>query len=91
MPMTVPNRPMNGAVEPTQRANAAEAVGDRTLRAGQRAGHPVVVDRIGQLAVLLLGHQRIFDDGAIGAALLQLVGRLAQVGEFRQRTLFAGS
>src|SRR4028119_1085387 len=98
MPTTVPNRPMNGAVEPTvarkarpspRRAPIAprlrwrpvaiqpgravragerrgrtdgreeggaftEARADRTLAALEAVGHPVVlVDRVGELAVLL--------------------------------------
>ena len=48
--------------------------------------HPVVlVDRIGQLVVLLLGEQAVVDDLAIGAVLLELVGAFAQVRPIARR------
>ena len=57
-----------------------ETRADRALAAGQAVGHPVVlVDRIGQLAVLVLGDQRIVDDRAIGAARFELGRGLAKV------------
>src|SRR3546814_18651326 len=46
---------------------------DRSLAAGQRAVHPLVlIDRIGQLAVLFGGDEAVVDDLAIGAVLIEL-------------------
>ena len=39
----------------------------------------MLVDRIGQLVVLLFGDQAVVDDLAVGAVLVELVGGLAQV------------
>ena len=39
----------------------------------------MLVDRIGQLVVLLLGDEAVVDDLAIGAVLVELVGAFAQV------------
>ena len=59
----------------------AEAGADRTLRTSQASGDPLMlVDRVGQLAVLVLGHQRVVDDRAVGALLVELVRGFAKVG-----------
>jgi hypothetical protein len=56
---------MNGEVEPTGRkqAQAVRQLGrDRALAALHGAEHPVMlVDRIGQLVMLLLGDDRVVD------------------------------
>ena len=84
MPTTVPNRPTNGAVEPTVARKARPLDSFAVIAPWLRASefeHPVVlVDRVGQLVVLLLGEQAVVDDLAIGAVLVELVGALAQVG-----------
>src|SRR3546814_718374 len=52
---------------------------DRSLAAGQRAVHPLVlIDRIGQLAVLFGGDEAVVDDLAIGAVLLELSSAVLQ-------------
>src|SRR5437588_433293 len=53
---------------------------DRALAARQTIAHPVVlVDRVGQLAMLFLSHERIFDNRPVGALLVELARGLAQV------------
>ncbi len=53
---------------------------DSALAARQRVEHPIVlVDRIGQLVMLLKGEDAVVDDLPIGAVLLQLGSALAQV------------
>ena len=59
----------------------AEAGADRALRAAEAARDPLMlVDRVGQLAVLVLRDERVLDDRAIGALGLELARRVAQVG-----------
>src|SRR5207248_11359500 len=58
----------------------AEPRADRALAACEAVGHPVVlVDRVGELAVLILRDQRIVDDRAVGALGVELARRLAKV------------
>src|SRR5205085_3734478 len=62
------------------RKAASQTRDDRALAAGERVQHPVVlIDRVGQLVVLLEGGDAVVYDLAIGAVLLQLAGAFAQV------------
>jgi hypothetical protein len=64
-----------------KRKAGAETGSDRPLTPGQRVRHPVVlVDRIGQLVMLLERHDAVVDDLAIGAVLLELAGAFPKVG-----------
>src|SRR5205085_8218205 len=59
----------------------AEARADRTLAACQAVTHPVMlVDRVGQLAVLVLSDERVIDNCAICALRLELGGGVAKIG-----------
>jgi hypothetical protein len=40
----------------------------------------MLVDRVGQLAVLVLGDERVVDDRAISALLVELLRRFAKIG-----------
>jgi hypothetical protein len=62
-----------------QRQARAQPRGDRPLAACQRVQHPLMLlDRIGQLAMLLLGEAGVVDELAVGAVLFELVGAFPQ-------------
>ena len=76
MPHTVPNRPTNGAVEPTVARNArpsGQLAVHRVDRTLQRHGDPLVqVDAVGQAAFMVGGGaQAVFGDGAEVVVLLE--------------------
>src|SRR5204862_7920764 len=54
----------------------AEPRADRALAACEAVGHPVVlVDRVGELAVLILRNERVIDDRAVRALGVELAPR----------------
>ena len=72
----------------THRCEEREALtktsADRALAARQAVRHPIVlVDRVGELAVLILGKKGIIDDRAIGAPSLSFVAASRRLGEFQ--------
>src|SRR4029453_5261843 len=60
--------------------SASPRAGPNAARgASQAVGHPVMlIDRVGQLAMLVLRDERVVDDRAIGALRFELGRRLAQ-------------